>query len=103
MIDLSEQELLIKKGVGGEIGLLFGALNAKSYWTEMSTAYENSQGHKCSQCHNCNQQIARGEQNDHFTWKDDNTPSYICPKSAEGSEIVCHMCDKMQVQKKRNA
>ena len=35
LTDLLEQEFLIKKGVGGEIGLLFGAHNAKSCWIEM--------------------------------------------------------------------
>ena len=64
------------------------------------TAYEDSRGHKCSQCRNCHKQIVRGKQNEHFSWKPDNTPSYICPKSAEGSEIVCHMCDNVEVHKK---
>ena len=64
------------------------------------TAYEDSWGHKCSQCSNCHKQIERGKQNNHFTWKYDNTPSYISPWSAEGSEIVCHMCDKMELHKK---
>jgi len=64
------------------------------------TAYEDSRGHKCSQCHNCQEDIKRGEQDKHFSWKDDNTPSYICPKSTAKGEIVCHMCDKMVTHKK---
>jgi len=42
------------------------------------TAYEDSQGHKCSQCRNCHQQIKTGKQNDHFAWKDEFYLSKKC-------------------------
>ena len=64
------------------------------------TAYEDSQGHKCFQCRNCQKQIEKNQQDQHFTWNLDNSPNYKCQKSEDGDEKVCHMCDNIEVHKK---
>ena len=42
------------------------------------TAYEDSQGHKCFQCCNCQKQIEKNQQDQHFIWNLDNSLNYKC-------------------------